>query len=435
MQWDRGTLTLDLPDAERLPGVLWDPRVKCWRAPAWRDAQLRAATGATLVPLDAAPRAAPALRPYQAAALSAWAAAGRRGVVVLPTGAGKTRTAIAAILRTGVPTLCIAPTRVLVGQWRAALHHAGVARVGQLGDGVRDVQRITVATTASARLHADRHGAAFALLVVDEVHHHAGTDETLELYAAPFRLGLTATPPEAPPERLRLDTLVGPVVYQMGVGDLTGTFLSTFDLVRVDLELSADEDEAYHALMSRFRAVYASWVRTVADRSWASFVSAAVRSHEGRHALSAWRRARRLTAWPACKRVALQQILARHTRARTLVFAIDNDTAYTIARDHLVAPITCDIGKAERDERLADFAAGRLRTLVSARVLNEGLDVPSAEVAVLGGGSQGSREYVQRVGRVLRPAEGKRAVVYDLVVRGTHEERQLDRGRKRLAAR
>jgi len=87
-------------------------------------------------------------------------------------------------------------------------------------------------------------------------------------------------------------------------------------------------------------------------------------------------------------------------------------------------PITCDIGRRERSDALAAFREGRLRTLVSARVLNEGLDVPEAEVGVIVGGSQGAREYVQRLGRLLRPAPGKRAVLYELITRATPETRQ-----------
>ncbi len=74
-------------------------------------------------------------------------------------------------------------------------------------------------------------------------------------------------------------------------------------------------------------------------------------------------------------------------------------------------PITCDIGRAERDDALARFRRGALRALVSARVLNEGLDVPDADVAVVVGGALGEREHVQRVGRLLRPGDGKRALV------------------------
>jgi superfamily II DNA or RNA helicase len=71
---------------------------------------------------------------------------------------------------------------------------------------------------------------------------------------------------------------------------------------------------------------------------------------------------------------------------------------------------------------------------VSTRALNEGLDVADAEVAVLTGGG-GGRDYLQRLGRILRPADGKRAVVYEVVARGTHETGQARLRRDGLAAR
>jgi len=54
-------------------------------------------------------------------------------------------------------------------------------------------------------------------------------------------------------------------------------------------------------------------------------------------------------------------------------------------------------------------------------VLNEGIDVPDAEVGIVVAGSGGGREHVQRVGRLLRPRDGKSALVYELVVQRTAE--------------
>jgi len=113
-----------------------------------------------------------------------------------------------------------------------------------------------------------------------------------------------------------------------------------------------------------------------------------------------------------------------------LVFTADNRTAYSVARRHLLMPITCDIGRAERDAALDAFRSGHLRALVSSRVLNEGLDVPDADIAIVLGGTQGEREHVQRVGRLLRPAPGKHALVYELVASGTIEVRQAARRRR-----
>jgi superfamily II DNA or RNA helicase len=128
-------------------------------------------------------------------------------------------------------------------------------------------------------------------------------------------------------------------------------------------------------------------------------------------------------------------LLARHRGQRTLVFVADNDTAYRIARAELVMPLTCDIGRREREDVLARFRAGQLRALVSAQVLNEGLDVPDADVGIVVGGRHGEREHIQRVGRLLRPGVGKRATVYELVVPQSGEARAAERRWGRLAPR
>jgi superfamily II DNA or RNA helicase len=98
-------------------------------------------------------------------------------------------------------------------------------------------------------------------------------------------------------------------------------------------------------------------------------------------------------------------------------------------------PLTCDIGPAERNHTIARFRQGTLRALVSARVLNEGFDVPDADVAVIVAGRLGEREYVQRVGRLLRPVPGKRARIYELLARGTSDTYQAKRMREALAPR
>jgi superfamily II DNA or RNA helicase len=147
--------------------------------------------------------------------------------------------------------------------------------------------------------------------------------------------------------------------------------------------------------------------------------------------LSAWRQARKLLALTEAKRDTLRSLLQRHHHARTLVFTADNEAAYAIAREHLIMPITCDIGRKERDAVLERFRTGGLHALVSARVLNEGLDVPDADVGIIVGSSLGEREHVQRVGRLLRPTPGKRALVYELVARRTTE---VGRARRRRAA-
>jgi superfamily II DNA or RNA helicase len=170
------------------------------------------------------------------------------------------------------------------------------------------------------------------------------------------------------------------------------------------------------------------------EASWNEFATAAARTDAGRRAIAAWHRARKLIAFPAAKRALVGTLLERHRATPTIVFTADNPTAYAISREHLIMPLTCDIKRKERERILVLFTEGKLRALVSAQVLNEGLDVPDAEVGIIVAGTKGEREYVQRVGRMLRPRPGKRALVYELVVRATTEVGQSRRRRQALAA-
>jgi superfamily II DNA or RNA helicase len=223
-------------------------------------------------------------------------------------------------------------------------------------------------------------------------------------------------------------------VYELTVAELAGQFLAPFDVIVLHLDLSPQERAQYEGLMRVFRDAFVRFRRFHPHPTWEEFVRVAGKTDEGRRATAAWRRARRLVAFPEAKRRMLAALLARHRGARTIVFTADNATAYAVAREHLVMPLTCDIARRERERALAHFRDGNIRALVSAQVLNEGLDVPDAEVGIIVAGSRGAREHVQRVGRVLRPRPGKRALVYELVVRATQEVALGRRRRSALAA-
>jgi len=370
----------------------------------------------------------PTLRWYQEIALARWQAAGHRGVIALPTGSGKTLVAIAAIARLGMAALCLVPTRVLLDQWARALAACWPHPIGRLGDGDHHVAPITVATYASAVSWAPRLGDRFGTVVVDEAH-HVGTwcpSEVLEMLAAPARLGLTATPPSPGGA---LGQRIGPVVYSLEVGELTGDALAEYDVVGVPITLGDDERERYRSLRGRFSAVYSALAHANPDLGWNEFVRIASRSAEGRRALEAWRGSRALMAYPDGKRAALRELLGRHAGSRTLVFTGDNATAYAIARELLVVPITHEIGRVERAQVLDRFRSGEISVLVSSQVLDEGFDVPDADIAIIVGGTSSPRRHVQRVGRVLRPRAGKRAIVYELAVQETKEVEYVQRRR------
>jgi superfamily II DNA or RNA helicase len=450
LTFDRGTVVLteedDHVDLSKIPGVLWDARVGAHRVAPYRCAAVAAdlrTRGVQVTDETASYVRTPdeefsglVLRDYQETALQVWESAGRRGTIVLPTGSGKTSVAVGAMTRSRMPTLCLVPTRVLLHQWRATLaqHYGG--RIGVLGDGLRTIERITVATFESAFRTMERIGNRFGLLVVDEAHHFGNgvRDEALEMCAAPARIGLTATPAQGQ-AATRLVDLMGPVVYRLGVSDLAGGFLSSYDIVPVEIELDLEERAAYEESLTIFRRAHRPFVASNPGASWVDFVRAAAQTDNGRRALAAWRRSKTILAYPTGKRRALTRLLERHRDARILVFTADNETAYSISRQHLIMPLTCDIGPAERTDTITRFREGRLRALVSAQVLNEGFDVPDADIAIIVAGRLGEREYVQRVGRLLRPAPGKRARIYELLARDTSDVHQAARMREALAPR
>ncbi len=441
LRYDRGTILMSKKggDGIEVPGrwVVSDPRVGVWRAAACRYPDLvewARGRGLTLrdevavwEPVDVETDPDRPLREYQEAALWAWKRVGSRGIVCLPTGSGKTRVAVEAMCRSGVSTLVLVPTKVLLAQWRRVLADRVSGEVGQVGDGLRMVRPVTVATFESAYRHGQRFGNRFGLLVVDEIHHFGGGRriEALEMCAAPRRLGLSATPPMDEGPLARLGDLVGPVVYSLSVADLTGSFLADFDRVVLPVTLDDAEQIEYDRNWNLFSGTYRVFRAHNPAGTWAEFLDWARATPGGLQAVACWHRSQAIVSLPRAKQELVADLLARHRDGRVLVFTRDNRAAYRISLRHLIPAITCDIRRKERERILDAFRTGAVRALVSSRVLNEGLDVPEADVAVILGGSQGTREYLQRVGRVLRGREGKRAIIYEVVVSGTSESRGL----------
>ncbi len=453
---DRGTLILRPEPTEGSVAfpeglVQHDERVGVLRAPACRRGELLRflrELGLTLTGSAAAdpptrvPRARIPLdlRDYQRRAVEAWLVAGRRGVVALPTGSGKTRVALGALLATPQSALVLVPTRVLLHQWVAVLREHLEEPIAVFGDGHHDVGPVTVATHAALLLNAERLGGQFGLLIVDEAHHFGPEDPTqpmraaLDLLVAEARLGLTATPPTQAAAIASLTSALGPVICRERLDSLAGTSLAPFDRIVIPIRLTPAAREAYDRDYRRFRQTYDVWHRAAPASTWSGFVRACSRTADGREALVAWGRCRRLAAYSDAKEAVLAELIEMHKTDRSLIFAEDTATVYHVCRRFLIAPITAEIGPAERREVLEAFQAGHLNAIVSARVLNEGVDVPDADVAIILSGRGGSIEHVQRVGRVLRPRPGKQATVYELCTVRTVEEGTSRRRREWLDA-
>ncbi len=449
LTYDRGTLILHPPPRGKawVDHAQWDDRVERFRIPAdhYRPlVEALAAEGTTVedharafteLPLRFA-ESAHAPRRHQSEALAAWEDAGRRGVVVLPTGAGKTFVAQMALRAVGRSALIVVPTLDLLHQWYAGLRAAfpGV-EVGLLGGGSRDLEApLLVSTYVSAAAEAERLGNKFALVVFDEVHHlpAAFTRVIAQYSIAPCRLGLTATPERNDGRDRDLLTLVGPVVYHRTPEELAGDSLAPFDEVHLRVNLTADEQFRHAAAVARRNAFLQSRrIGLGSLQGWRNFVRASAGSPEGRAAMIAHREARRIAFHAEEKFRVLDELLARHAGQRTLIFTDDTAMVYRVAEEYLLPAITHQTPVKERHAVLARFRVGKYPTIVSSRVLNEGVDVPEASVAVVLSGTGARREYIQRLGRILRPAESKRAVLYEIVAEGTGEENVSRRRRAR----
>jgi superfamily II DNA or RNA helicase len=377
-------------------------------------------------------------RPYQTEALEAWRVAQGRGVVVLPTGAGKTWLACLAIEDRRRSAIVLAPTLDLVRQWYDVLRTTFGRPVGVIGGGEYDVQPLTVSTYDSAYLHMEHLGDRFGLAVFDECHHLPGAAYALAARAAvaPFRLGLTATLERADGRHADLDELVGPVVYRKDIVDLSGDYLSSYETVRLTVDLSAEDRAAYEAERGVYRDFLSTnGIRMSSPSGWSDFVIRSSRTEAGRRAMQAYRRQREIAFAAPAKLDYLALLLDRHRADRVLLFTQDNATAYLIARRFLVPVITHETKVRERSEILAGLADGAYGAVVTSKVLNEGVDIPSANVAVVISGSASVREHVQRLGRILRPQDGKHAVLYELVTAGTSETSTSARRREHSAYR
>ena len=318
-------------------------------------------------------------------------------------------------------TLIIVPTRVLLYQWHAQLRRAFHQPVGIVGDDLLDLQPITVTTYASARINMSWFGDRWKLVVFDEIHRKLSdgpSGNAARFSIAPFRLGLTATPMEKE-ERL-LEELVGPVVYCRTTEELIDReVLSVYKRKTVHLRPSSEEIRTYFGLRKPMDDLWhdAKEAHRIHGSEW-FLRERRLRPDAVALALRSVLRAHRYWGSIRSRILRLQEILRRHVNDWILIFTESRAAAYEISRTLFIPSITADIGGDEREVYLRAFAEGKCRALVTARALEEGIDLPEANVAVILAGrkkrSADTIQYIQRRGRVLRKRVGKEAMVYEI---------------------
>ncbi len=448
--FDSGTLVFSYVQKEHIELlgllILFDDRIKTYRAPAMNYAQIILKLHRNKIPfVDAAKNYTNQQfqfeteltpRQHQSDALLAWKKFMCRGMVVLPTGTGKSFLAYMAINHCQRPALVMVPTIDLMHQWQEGLAKMFNCEVGMLGGGCKDVQNLTVSTYDSALLMMEWLGDRFGLLVFDECHHLPGDRmrQAALMSIAPFRLGLTATPERSNTGLSEYGDLTGPLCFRMEIEELKGEILSPYRVERVELDLHEDEEFEYHEA----RQIYLDFLKMTGisfknGDGWARFIMACARSQEGRSALEAFYKQKKIANCGRAKFATIWQIFGDHRKERIIVFTADNETAYGIGRRFFLPVLTHHTKSAERKKMLQRFRSGEHPVLVTSKVLNEGVDVPEASVGIVVSGSGSTREHVQRLGRILRKSQGKQAVLYELVSRNTSEYHVSERRRQHSA--
>ncbi|MCE4625083.1 MAG: DEAD/DEAH box helicase [Desulfurococcales archaeon] len=366
------------------------------------------------------------LRPYQEEALKAWRESGYRGIIALPTGAGKTVIAIAGIAELSKYTLVVVYTVEHIRQWSEAIakfSNAG-GLVGAYYGGEKRIAPITITTYQTAFRKVRLFAPLFPLIIFDEAH-HLPADKFRAIATgmpAPYRLGLSATPERPDGRHEELFPLLGGVIYRTTPGELTRQgYLAPFKVRRVKVEMEPDERKRYEQLRRRYQLL-------AAGRTFQELLDAAKRGDPTAiEALRVNAQMRNLIQYSEAKLKAVNEIVRKELAkgSKIIVFTQYRKQAEEIAKRVGGLLLHGGLDKRRRVRILETFKRMKSGVLVLTTVGDEGLDIPDANVGILVSGTSSPRQFIQRLGRLLRPSPGKReAILYEVVMAGTSEEFQ-----------
>ncbi len=449
LNFERGTLLLKTPHQELIKQISqnipisYDPRVSAWRCDALyytaiRNTALQA--GWRLEDNVSKWRevkwqqpALPPLREEQQQAVDRWMNT-KRGVIVMPTGTGKTEIALTIMQNLAVCALIVAPVRDLMYQWHRRILQGLGYDAGIIGDNTYLVHPVSVITYDSACIHMEKLGRFFQLIVFDECHHLPGEmrREAALMCAAPFRMGLTATPERSDGRQKDLDWLIGPVVYHLPIAKVKGNTLADYEIIRIPVHLSQEEQDTYNACSKCVRDYMMrknkQETETGGTFQWQDLMAETGKDPGARAVQKAYYKMQSIQDRAEEKLRVLEDLFRLHLGERILIFTGSNRMAREISCRFLVPCLLNHCQKKERLDILDGFRDGGYPALVANQVLDEGVDIPAAKVAVVVGGSASTRQAKQRLGRILRKSGSKQGILYEVVCEDTGEvQRSRDR--------
>ena len=437
--FDQGTLLLAGHARNEVESIfgsniwVWDPRVASWRCEAmhyrrvimalWdlREQEIRYQDLAKRwTEVEWAKQDIHSPRSEQNAAIENWMA-DKQGVVVMPTGTGKTEVALHLLNRTKCSTLIVAPVRDLMYQWHRRILAALGYDAGVIGDNTFNVRPVSVTTYDSAAIHAATLGDQFKLIVFDECHHLPGNfrRDAATMSIAPWRLGLTATPHRSDGRHVDLESLIGPTVYDLKIESVKGKSLADFEIIKIPVHLSNREQRQYNQCSGQVRAYMHERRKTEAGFRWEDLCRESSRDPLARQTLIAYRHKQAIEDRAAEKLRILEDLFRLHAGTPMIVFAGSNAMARDVSIRFLIPCLLNHCGKKERLDILNGLSDGTYPAIVANQVLDEGVDVPAVKVAVVIGGSASTRQAKQRLGRILRKSGNTRALLYEVVCQDT----------------
>lgn len=366
------------------------------------------------------------LRAYQKKAIENWIKAGKKGCIILPTGSGKTIIAIKLIEIINSSTLIVVPTLDLMEQWTKFLSkYFQKIEIGNIGGGIFNITGITVSTYDSAYIRSSFIGNKFAFVIFDELHHLAapGYRTIAEQFASPYRLGLTATYEREDSLHLDFPRLVGGIVYQSSVNELArDKHLASFTVEKRYVKLLPEEEIEYQKNYDQYLSYLHKMGLRYDQIALQKLIMISGKNQYARNALLARNKALDIALNSQSKIIELRKILSENPNRKTIIFTQHNKLVYLISNNFLIPFITHKSSKQEREDALNGFRDGRYRVLVTSKVLDEGVDVPDAELGIIVSGTGSKREFIQRLGRLLRTKPNfTNAKLIEIISSGTSE--------------
>ena len=447
LDFSDGTLVLDHWSQQAVTRVFgdgiwkWDERTNSWRTNALHYSNIRRILGANAYgTVDRAPQwqsvvwsnvDLPELRAEQVDAVKAWSESGC-GVVVMPTGTGKTEVALRIMADQGCSTLIVAPIRDLMYQWHKRILRGLGYDAGIIGDNTYNVKPISVTTYDSACIHMPKLGNRFQLVIFDECHHLPGPirSDAAQMSMAPMRLGLTATLERSDGQHTKLDELIGPLVYRLEINQVRGSSLADFEVFRVPVYLNAKERVRYDQLSEVVSSYVYERRQDDANFTWKTLCAETNSSGQAGLIMRAYREKKSIEDRAEEKLRVLEDLFRLHHGTPMIIFAGSNAMARDVSRRFLVPCLLNHCGKAERIDYLDGLRDGVYPAIVANQVLDEGVDLPEVKIAVVIGGLASTRQAKQRLGRILRRRGNERAILYEVIARDTNDTGRSRQRRK-----